>query len=60
LFGTYLDHPQRVIEGLYHSAKFDYDRCSSFVNMNISIFGALAGKRLFTLPKLGFWGNLIP
>jgi len=26
------------IWGLYHSAKFDYDRYSIFYNMNISIF----------------------
>jgi len=53
LFGAYLDNPQSVLVGLYHSAKFGYDRCSSFYNMNISIF--LAGKSLFTPPKLGFW-----
>ena len=32
--------------GLYHSAKFGYDRCSSFIyNMYISIFGAFGWKR---------------
>ena len=35
LFGAYLDHRQWVFGGLYHSAKFGYDRCSSFYNMNI-------------------------
>ena len=30
LFGAYLDYPQLVLVGLYHSAKFGYDRCSSF------------------------------
>jgi len=25
--------------GLYHSAQFGYDRCSSFYNMNGAIFG---------------------
>jgi len=29
LFGAYLDHQQWVFGGLYHSAKFVYDRCSS-------------------------------
>jgi len=36
LFGAYLDNPCRV---LYHFAKFGYDRCSSFDNINISICG---------------------
>jgi len=30
LLGAYLDHQQWVFEGLYNSAKFGYDRCSSF------------------------------
>jgi len=60
LFGAHLDNSQWVLGGLYHSAKFRYDRCSSFYNMNISTFGILAGKSLFTPPKLGFLGNLIP
>jgi len=57
----HLDHPQWVFGDLYHSAKFGYDRCISCYNMNISIayLARLAGKRLFTPPKLGFWGNLI-
>jgi len=59
LFGAYLDNPQWVRGGLYHSAKFGYDRCSSFYNMNISIFGTFGGKSLFTPPKLGFLGNLM-
>jgi len=39
LFRTYLDHPQWVIGGLYHCAIFGYNQCSSFYNMNISVFG---------------------
>ena len=35
LFGAYLDHPQWVLGGLYHSAKFGCDRCSSLYDMNI-------------------------
>jgi len=50
--------PPTVIGGLYYPAKFGcYDGCSSFYNMNISIFERLAGKCLFTPPKL-FLGNL--
>jgi len=35
LFGANLDHPQRVIGGLYHYAKFDCNQCSSFKNMKV-------------------------
>jgi len=41
LFRIHLDHPRKALGGLYHFAKFGYDRCSSFDNMNILIFGAL-------------------
>jgi len=44
LFGAYLDQPQRVLRGLYHCAKFGFDRCSSFDNMNVSIFTAFGWK----------------
>jgi len=30
LFGVYLDHQHWVFGGLHHTAKFGYDRCSSF------------------------------
>jgi len=61
---AYLDHPQWVLKGLYNSTKFGYDQCSSFYNMNISIFGAFGWKMPIHTPKigppkLGFWGNLI-
>ena len=59
LFGAYLDHPQWVHGGLYHYAKFGYDRCSSFYDMNISIFGTLAGKCLFT-PQNWVFGQFDP
>jgi len=39
LFGAHLDYPRRVLNGLYHCAKFGYDRYSSFDNMNVSIYG---------------------
>jgi len=60
-FKAYLDHP---LVGHYPSAKFGYDQCSSFYNMNISIFQyltRLAGKCLFmpltsiVMPFSGFW-----
>jgi len=52
-FGAYLDHPQWVLVGLYHSAKFGYDRCSSSYNMNISIFDAFGWKMPIHAPKIG-------
>ena len=44
-----------VFVGLYHS-----DRCSSFYNMNISIFCPFSWKMPSHAPKIGFFGNLIP
>jgi len=55
LFGAYLDNQQWVFVGLYHSAKFGYDICSSFYNMNISIFGPFGWKM-----PLGFFGQFDP
>jgi len=57
LFGTYLDNPQSVPGGLYHSGKFGYDRCSSFYNMNISIFGTFGWKMPIYAPKIGVFGQ---
>jgi len=37
-------HPLRAFGGLCHRAKFGYDRCSSFDNMNVLIFGAFDCK----------------
>ena len=41
--------------GLYHSAKFGYDRCSSFYNMNISIFGTFGWKIPIHAPIWAIW-----
>jgi len=59
-FGSYLDHRPWVLVGHYHSAKFGYDWCSSFYNMNISLFDAFDWKMPIHAPKIGVWGNLIP
>jgi len=53
LFWAYLDHQHRVIGGLYHSAKFCYDRCSSFDNMIVLIFGTLGWKTTIHAPRIG-------
>jgi len=60
LFGDYLDNPQWVLGGHYHSAKFGYDRCSSFYNMNISIFGTFGWKIPIHAPKIGVFGQFDP
>jgi len=56
-FGAYLDHPQWVLVGHCHSAKFGYDQCSSFYNMNISIFG---WKMPIHAPKIVVFGQFDP
>ena len=60
LFGAHLDHPQRVIWGPYQCAKFGYDRCSNFDNMNVSIFGAFGWKKPIHAPKMGVLGQFDP
>jgi len=59
-FGGNLDHPQWVLVGLYHSAKFGYDWCSSFYNMNIWIFDAFDWKMPIHAPKIGVFGQFDP
>jgi len=59
-FESHLDYPQWVLGGLYHSAKFGYDQCSSFYNMNISIFGMFGWKMPIHAPKIVFWAIWSP
>jgi len=51
------DHPSRILGGLYHCAKCDFDRRNCF-DVNVSIFGAFGWKRLSTPPPMGFWRYL--
>ena len=60
LFGAHLDNQRRVLGGLYHCAKFDYNRCSSFDNMNVSIFGTFCWKTPIYVPKIKVLGLLDP
>jgi len=60
LFGTYLNHPHSLLLGLYHSAKFAWNRSSSFDNMKVLIFGAFGLKRPIHTPKIGVYGWLNP
>jgi len=55
-----LDHPRRILGGLYHSAKFDYDQCSSFYNMSVSIVGVFGWKTPIHTPKIGVLGQFDP
>jgi len=44
---------------LYHSAKFGYDRCSSFYMMNISIFRTFGWKMpIHPLQKIVFFPEI--
>jgi len=51
--GTFGPFTERVLRGLYHSAKFGYDRYSSFDNMNVLIFCAFGCKTPIDDPKIG-------
>ena len=52
------DHPRRAFGGLYHSAKFGWNRCSSFENMHVFRFREFGLKTPIYAPKLGFFDPL--
>jgi len=56
LFAAFLDHTQSIFDGLYWSAKFRRNPCSSFDNMKIWIFCAFASPSPPPKKKLWFWG----
>jgi len=47
-----LDHPRRVLGGLYHFAKFGCNWCSSFEIMKVSIFCTFGFAPIYA-PKVG-------
>ena len=51
-FGGIFGPPTVSTCGLYHSAKFGCDRCSSFYNMNISISDTFGWKMPIHAPKI--------
>ena len=57
LWNAYLDHPQTVLCGLYHCAKFGWNRRRSFGNMQVLLFYHFG---YFTPPKWRFLGHLTP
>ena len=62
-FVAYLDDPQWVLVGHYHSAKFGCDRCGSFYNMNISVFDTFGVwlKNAYSRPRNWvFWAIWSP
>jgi len=58
LFRHIYGPPTESTWGLYDSAKFGYDRCSSFDNMNVSIFSAFGWKTPIHAPKSGVLGAI--
>jgi len=61
--GHILEHPLRVLGGLYHLSKFSWNGIHSvvFITWKFEYFTHLAGKSLFMPPKLIFLGdNLTP
>ena len=62
LFGAYLDHPEKVLRvsiTLLNLVTID-DRCGSFYNINVLIFGALGLKTPIHVPEIGFFGQFHP
>jgi len=47
--------PMKAFGGLYHGAKFGWNRCSSFDNMHFSILRVWL-ENAYSGPKIVFWG----
>ena len=50
------DHPRKLFGGLYHCAKFGWNRCSSIDNMHAFRFCEFGLKTPIHIQKLFFWG----
>jgi len=50
-------HPRRAFGGLYHCAKFGWNRCSIFDNMHVFRFREFGLKTPIHAPKLGVLGG---
>jgi len=55
-----LDHPWRVLGGLYHCAKFGLNQCSSFDNMQVLVFCDYGLKTPIHAPFSGFLEHMSP
>jgi len=47
-----LDHPRQVFGGIYHCAKFGWNRCISFDNMQVLIFNEFGLKKPISSDKM--------
>jgi len=54
------DHPRRAFGGLYHCAKFGWNRYSSFDTMQVLLFRDLGLKTPIHAPKIGAFGGFYP
>ena len=54
-----LDHPRKVIGGVYHCAKFGWNRFSNFDNMQVLIFNEFGLKMPIHAPTM-FLGRFDP
>jgi len=57
VWGTFNPFTEDTL-GLYHSAKFGYDRCSSFDNMNVSISGAYRLENAYSRSQIWCFGAI--
>ena len=60
LQNAFLDHPRRAFGGLYRCAKFGWNRCSSFDDMQVSVFRSFGLKMPIQAPKSGVFGAFDP
>jgi len=60
IFSAYWDQSRRSLGGLYRSAKFGWNRWSSFDNIKLSIFCPFGLKTPIHAAKIGVCGNFTP
>ena len=51
IFLMSMDHPHIVFSGLYHCAKFGWNRCSSFNNMLVLTFSRVKLEKAYSRPQ---------
>ena len=60
LWCVWWDHPRRAFGGLYHCAKFGWNRCSSFDNMHLFSISRVWLENAYSRPKIGVLGFFDP
>ena len=53
-------HPRRAFVGLYHCAKFGWNRRSSFDDMHVFLFHQFGWKTPIHASKIGVLGDMTP